>query len=294
MRFVLRILILSLLFVHCAQEPAGPSAETTATPVTDVPKGKLFIIGGGKRPPALVQDLVDASGIEKQGYGVILPMSSGEPDTAAFYAIKQFTDLGLAPSKFSRYNFRKGEYPEAAVDSLRNARLIYITGGDQNRFMEVVANSPVYDAIHEAYQSGATIAGTSAGAAVMSKKMITGNEQRHPEYTGNFRTIESNNMEIAEGLGLLHTTIIDQHFIWRMRMNRLITVVLDHPGQTGIGIDESTAILVENGNLATVFGGYQVITLRHRSGQTTVQDSLLGGRGLELNVLLPGDTLHLN
>jgi cyanophycinase len=221
-------------------------------------------------------------------------MSSGEPDTAAFYAIKQFTDLGLAPSKFSRYNFRKGEYPEAAVDSLRNARLIYITGGDQNRFMEVVANSPVYDAIHEAYQSGATIAGTSAGAAVMSKKMITGNEQRHPEYTGNFRTIESNNMEIAEGLGLLHTTIIDQHFIWRMRMNRLITVVLDHPGQIGIGIDESTAILVENGNLATVFGGYQVITLRHRSGHTTVQDSLLGGRGLELNVLLPGDTLHLN
>jgi cyanophycinase len=124
--------------------------------------------------------------------------------------------------------------------------------------------------------------------------MITGNERRHPEYTGNFRTIESDNMEIAEGLGLLDNAIIDQHFIWRMRMNRLITVILDHPGQTGIGIDESTAILVENGNLATVFGGYQVIALRHRSGQTTVQDSLLGGRGLELNVLLPGDTLHLN
>jgi cyanophycinase len=238
--------------------------------------------------------LVSASRIDKEGYAVILPMSSGEPDTSAFYAIKQFTDLGLPPSKFRSYNFRKGTYPEAAIDSLSNARLIYITGGDQNRFMEVVANSPVYDAIHEAYQSGATIAGTSAGAAVMSEKMITGNEHRHPKYTGNFRTIESNNMEIGEGLGLLSTAIIDQHFIWRMRMNRLITVVLDHPAQTGIGIDESTAILVENGNLATVFGGYQVITLRHRSGPTTTRDSLLGGRGLELNILLPGDTLHLN
>jgi cyanophycinase len=48
-----------------------------------------------------------------------------------------------------------------------------------------------------------------------------------------------------------------------MRMNRLITVVLDHPEQAGIGIDESTAILVENGRVATVYGGYQVIALRH-------------------------------
>lgn len=288
MRQTLLILWLAFFTGSCGQQSGSIVTETPLYPA-----GKLFIIGGGKRPPSLVKALVDASGIEREGYGVILPMSSGAPDTSAFYAIKQFTDLGLDRSKFRTNNFQKGVYPKAAVDTLRNARLIYITGGDQNRFMEVVANSPVYDAIHEAYRSGATIAGTSAGAAVMSEKMITGNERRHPEYTGNFRTIESNNMEIGEGLGLLSTAIIDQHFIWRMRMNRLITVVLDHPAQTGIGIDESTAILVENGNLATVYGGYQVITLRHRGGQTTLQDSLLGGRGLELNILLPGDTLHL-
>lgn len=294
MRLTLSLLILSFFFAHCTQEPEIPQSGTTAPSVTDRPKGKLFIIGGGKRPPALVQTLINASGMEEGGYGIILPMSSGEPDTSAFYAIKQFTDLGLALSKFRSYNFRKGSYPQAAIDSLRNARLIYITGGDQNRFMDVVANSPVYDAIHEAYHSGATIAGTSAGAAVMSEKMITGNERRHPEYTGNFRTIESNNIEIGEGLGLLNTAIIDQHFIWRMRMNRLITVVLDHPDQMGIGIDESTAILVENGNAATVYGGYQVIVLRHPEGQTVTQDSLLGGRGLELNILLPGDSLNLD
>ncbi|NBC08175.1 MAG: cyanophycinase [Bacteroidetes bacterium] len=257
------------------------------------PSGKLFIIGGGKRPPALVRSLIEASGIDTTGHAVILPMSSSEPDTAAYYAMRQFTDLGLSREKFRSIDFEKGQYSAAAVDSIRQATLIYITGGDQNKFMEVVSNSPVYDAIHEAYQKGATIAGTSAGAAVMSKQMITGNEYRHPEYTGDFRTIESENMEIDRGLGLLNSAIIDQHFIWRMRMNRLITVVLEHPEQIGIGIDESTAILVEKGRVATVHGGYQVIALRHPTADTSVQDSLLGGRGLRLDVLLPGDTLHL-
>lgn len=288
MRLASLLLILYCSFVSCSGPPE-PSTDERATP----PSGKLFIIGGGKRPPALVQSLVDISGVDSVGYGIILPMSSSEPDTAAYYAVQQFKDLGLEQPRFRTYDFQKGVYLETAIDSLRNARLIYITGGDQNRFMEVVANSPVYDAIHEAYQSGATIAGTSAGAAVMSEKMITGNERRHPEYTGNFRTIESDNMEIAEGLGLLPNAIVDQHFIWRMRMNRLITVVLDHPKQAGIGIDESTAILVEDGRIGTVYGGYQVIVLRHPTGQTNKQDSLLGGRGLELSVLLRGDTVHL-
>ncbi len=284
MRTLSICLLLTLGLLHCT----APAEEAPA------PEGKLFIIGGGKRPPALVRKLVEASGIDSTGYAIILPMSSSEPDSAAYYGIKQFTGLGLPRQRFRAYNFQKGQYPAAAVDSLRQAQLIYITGGDQNRFMEVVAGSPVYEAIHEAYQAGATIAGTSAGAAVMSEKMITGNEKRHPEYTGNFRTIESENMEIGQGLGLLDNAIIDQHFIWRMRMNRLITTVLDHPEQTGIGIDESTAILVEQGQRATVHGGYQVIVLRHPTGTTTTQDSLLGARNLELSVLLPGDTLHLH
>lgn len=293
MRQVILALMLAFGIISCSGTPQEPN-EVPEQSAKTAPLGKLFIIGGGKRPPALVQALVQASGIGQAGYGIILPMSSGEPDTSAYYAIRQFTDLGLPAAKFRSYNFKKAVYPKAAIDSLRNARLIYITGGDQNRFMEIVEDSPVYETVHEAYQAGATIAGTSAGAAVMSAKMITGNEHRHPDYTGDFRTIESENMEIGKGLGLLETAIIDQHFIWRMRMNRLITVVLDHPGQTGIGIDESTAILVEEGGrLATVQGNYQVVVLRHPNGQTTVQDTLLGGRGLELSILLPGDTLHL-
>lgn len=283
--------LLLLLSFSCSPASSGrPEAST----VEGAPLGKLFIIGGGKRPPELLRALVKASGIDTSGYAVVLPMSSSEPDTAAYYAVKQFGPLGIPAGQFAAFNFQKGDYPPGRVDSLRKARLIYITGGDQNQFMEVVAGSPVYDAIHEAYRNGATVAGTSAGAAVMSRLMITGNEKRHPEYTGDFRTIEADNMEIGEGLGLLPQAIVDQHFIWRMRMNRLMTVVLDHPEKVGIGIDESTALLIERGRFGKVYGGYQVVVLRHPSGQTIRQGGLLGGRGLELSVLLPGDTLQLS
>ncbi|MCB9291033.1 MAG: cyanophycinase [Lewinellaceae bacterium] len=284
--------LLSSFFLLLIYASFGFAQEAGSAEMFPAPAGKLFIIGGGKRPPALVQSLVQASGLDTGGYAIILPMASSEPDTAAYYGIRQFTKQGLAAEKFRAYNFAKGDYPKAAIDSLLGARLIYITGGDQNRFMEVVLGSPVYDAIHQAYSNGATIAGTSAGAAVMSRKMITGNEYKHPEYTGDYRTIEAENIEIKEGLGLLPEAIVDQHFVYRMRMNRLITVALENPNEACIGIDESTAILVE-GNLATVVGGYQVILLRNPGKDSREMNGLLGGRGLELSVLLPGDGFRL-
>ncbi|HBH23507.1 MAG TPA: cyanophycinase, partial [Cytophagales bacterium] len=78
-------------------------------------------------------------------------------------------------------HFEKGSIPDPVrLDSIRNAKLIYISGGDQNRFMETVKGTEIEKAISEAYKSSVLIAGTSAGAAVMSKMMITGNELKHP------------------------------------------------------------------------------------------------------------------
>lgn len=255
-------------------------------------KGKLFIIGGGKRPPELLQNLIRISNVDSSGYIIVLPMSSSIPDTASFYGKKQFKDQGI--NKVYSFNFQTSEdMTDARIDSLTNASLIYISGGDQNRFMEIIANTPVYEAIHQAFLNGSVIAGTSAGAAVMSKKMITGNEHKYPEYTGNFRTIEANNIEIGEGLGLLENAIIDQHFVWRMRMNRLITATLENPQETGIGIDESTAILVE-GDTAKVYGKYQVIVIRHKSAETKIINGLLGAKNMELSVYLAGDQFQIN
>jgi cyanophycinase len=254
-------------------------------------KGKLFIIGGGKRPVEMLQTLVKTSGVDSSSYILVLPMSSEEPDTAAFYSKRQFTELGL--QNVYSLNFDSiDDMTTERVDSVRNARLIYISGGDQNRFMRIVKNTPVYDAIHEAYKNGSTIAGTSAGAAVMSKKMITGNELKYPEYTGEYRTIEANNIEIAEGLGLNDRIIVDQHFVKRMRMNRLIATCIENPTEICIGIDEATAILVESDS-ALVVGISNVIVLRNNGNKTKIHNGLLGTNGLQLDVLLPGDKISI-
>ena len=256
------------------------------------PKGQLFIIGGGKRPPEMIREMIDISGLRGEGYAVILPMASSEPDTALFYAHLQFEKEGIAREKLVGQFHAKGEYSETAIDSLQNAALIYITGGDQVRFMEMAGNSPVQMAIQAAYREGAVIAGTSAGAAVMSKMMITGNEFKHPEYPGEFRTIEAENMELKEGLGLLPKAIVDQHFVYRMRMNRLISVALENPRRQCIGIDESTAIVVK-GKKARVVGNGQVIDLIYFKKKPKIKNGLLGGKSMILNVWLPGDTLRI-
>jgi cyanophycinase len=256
------------------------------------PKGKLFIIGGGKRPPEMIERLVKESGLDKGGYVAVLPMASEAPDTAFFYTRKQFVEQGI--NMVFNFDFKKGNRPSPQqIDSLQKAKLIYIPGGSQSKFMEVVQGNDIYTAIHAAYGNGATIAGTSAGAAVMSKKMITGDERKHPEYTGDFRTIEADNMIIAQGMGLLPNAIIDQHFIWRMRMNRLMTVAIEHPDETCIGIDESTAILVE-GNSAEVVGNYQVIVIKNPHNDIKTQNGLLGAENLKLRIYLPGETFHID
>jgi cyanophycinase len=137
------------------------------------------------------------------------------------------------------------------------------------------------------------IAGTSAGAGVMSKKMITGNELRYPQYNETFKCIEGGNIEYADGLGLLKTAIIDQHFLKRSRYNRLITSVLENPDLPGIGIDESTAILV-SGNNAEVVGDSQVIVFRNKSKSTKRQGNKMGANKIQLEIYLPGEKFSIS
>lgn len=254
--------------------------------------GKLVIIGGGSRPSAMIDRIIQESGIDKSGYGIILPMSSAEPDSAIYYSGKQFIEKGL--KNIFGLDFVKDEVlATSKIDSIRNAKMIYISGGDQNRFMDIVAGTAIEKAIHEAYANGGLIAGTSAGAAVMSKMMITGSELKHPDYASTFRNIDVDNIEIKTGLGMLTNVIIDQHFVKRSRYNRLISAVIEHPEMLGIGIDEATAILV-SGNTAEIIGDSQVIVLKNTQSSKNVHGDKLGAHDLQLNIYLPGEHFTLN
>lgn len=238
----------------------------------------------------MVKQLIELSGVERGKYIVVLPMSSEDVDTAAYWAMKQFKDQGVV--NITWFNFDEGgEFEQSKLDSIENAGMVYISGGDQNRFMKIAKGTPLADAIRNAYKKGSVIAGTSAGAAVQSKKMITGNQLMHPQMNG-YKTIQPKNIELTEGLGLIESAIIDQHFIWRERNNRLISVAIENPNELAIGIDESTAILVE-GATAKVFGIGQVMVLNATQAEVTIADSLLGAKNIRMDIHIPGDTFSL-
>ena len=254
-------------------------------------KGKLFIIGGGSRPSSMVDRIIKESGLDKGGYGIVLPMSSAEPDSAVYYAKGQYTKLGI--DNIYGLQFVKDEkLTKTKLDSIKNAKMIYISGGDQNRFMEVVKGTDIEKFIHNAYDNGSLIGGTSAGAAVMSKIVITGNELKHPDYNATFRNLESENLETEIGLGLIANVIIDQHFVKRSRYNRLLTAIIAFPEMIGIGIDESTAILVK-GSTIEVVGESQVIVLKNHTKTSQTLNGKLGSKGILMDIYLPGEIFTL-
>jgi cyanophycinase len=256
------------------------------------PKGKLFIIGGGKRSDKLMSQLLSISSLQKKDYIVVLPMSSEEPDSAYIYFKAQVQNLTVNPIVMLNFN-KQTATNQVLVDSLKKAKLIFISGGDQSRFMGVVSNTPVFEAIHQAYQNGSTIAGTSAGAAVMCEHMITGNQKLQTKYTETFDNIRYDNLETAEGLGLIKNVIIDQHFLKRSRYNRLISGLVEFPTHIGIGIDESTAIIVRNKEIE-IAGESEVIVVQNPKGITKAsKNNTVGIKTLEMSVYYEGQKFKI-
>lgn len=250
-----------------------------------------MIIGGGYRPPELIDRMIVESGIKSGGYVLILPMASAEQDSAIWYAQQQFTSRGL--TAVVGMQVKSGDVvSNQRLDSIRSAQLVYLTGGDQLRFMTIIKGTGISEAIQTAFARGAMIAGTSAGAAVMSKMMITGNEKKAEAYSETFQRIESDNIELSTGLGLITGAVIDQHFIKRSRYNRLLTLVIENPGVTGVGIDEATAILVKD-NKAEVVGISQVIVFNNKQKKSGRFMDKLGAHSMEVSVYLPGEKFQI-
>lgn len=256
------------------------------------PKGKLFIIGGGDRSDALMKQVLAVAELSKKDYIVVLPMSSEEPDSSFVFFKKQMVKLTTNPIVMLNFNAAT-EQNNVLTDSVQKAKLIFICGGDQSRFMSVVQNTPLKTAIQKAYENGSTISGTSAGAAVMSEKMITGNQKLQKEYSGTFDNIRYDNLETSEGLGLLKTAIIDQHFLKRNRYNRLLSALVEFPALTGIGIDESTAVIVRN-NQIEVAGESEVIVIKNPKGIVKAKNNnLVSVEKLEMSIYTAGQKFNI-
>lgn len=256
-------------------------------------QGNLFIIGGGHKSKQLMQQLVATAQLNKGDYIVFLPMATSEPDTSYYYIKEDFA--GVCGNKVINFNFTKKDVIKTNwIDSLQHAKLIYLGGGDQSRFMNIALHTPIQTAIQTAYKNGATVAGTSAGAAMMTHYMITGNQLLgDTTYESTFPKLWQNNLEIKEGLSLLDSAIIDMHFVARSRYNRLFTAIAQFPTLPCIGIDEGTAIIV-HGNNVKVVGASQVMVFSQPQNLRVTKEGFVKFDDVRMSVYTEGDSFKLN
>ncbi|MCR5868315.1 cyanophycinase [Aquincola sp. J276] len=226
--------------------PARPPSAATGLPRP----GSLMVIGGAedRRGDRLVLRRFVELCRQPQPRVVVLPSASAFPQIVAGRYEAVLNALGV-----QRVLVVHPETREEADDRLLAAQVatadgILMTGGDQGRLAEAVGGTALQRAIHHAYEQGACVAGTSAGAAVLSGRMLRARA-------------------VDDGFGLLPQVIIDQHFTERRRLPRLLRALSQHPDHVGVGVDEDTALVLRRGRGAEVVGSGGVTVVDPRAVQ---------------------------
>ncbi|NWF58252.1 MAG: cyanophycinase [Fischerella sp.] len=221
----------------------------------------------------------------------IIPSASREPSIIGGRYIRIFEDMGA--KKVELLDIREREQCEYRdyQESLEACTGVFLTGGDQLRLCGVLSDTPAMDIIRRRVRMGEmTLAGTSAGAAVMGHHMIAGG--------GSGESPNRSLVDMATGLGFIPEVIVDQHFNNRNRMGRLMSAIASHPDRLGIGIDEDTCALFERDGWLQVLGKGSV-TIVDPTEVTHTNEPHVGAteplnlHNLRLHILSHGDRFHL-
>lgn len=255
-------------------------------------RGPLFLVGGGPQPPALVEEFVGLAGGPGKARIVVLAMASASGETSGGEKAADLRALGA--DAFDLWLTREQADLDSVVRLLDGVTAIWFGGGDQSRLTAVLSGTRVERALRALWQAGAVVGGTSAGAAVVSTPMITGDERRRggarpPNDSSQiFITIDRDNVVTADGFGYVTDVVIDQHFVRRKRHNRLVSLVLEGPVRLGAGIDESTALVIAADGTWRVAGASVVVVYDAREAQVAPEGTPLSGTGVRMHVLPAG------
>lgn len=215
--------------------------------------GKLYLIGGKEdreHPRTVLSRLVAEAGGEGVNVTLVTAASNIQSEVAQAYE-ETFGLLGVGRCRTVAVHQRDQAEDVAHAHAILQADLVYLTGGDQRRLMSRIGGTRTEQAIFRAlHEHGACIAGTSAGAAAMSGRMLSQGPGDTPA--------QSPLGELSMGLGLLPRLVVDQHFAQRRRLGRLWSAVARNPALLGVGIDEDTALLIEPGRALEVVGEGEV------------------------------------
>ncbi len=297
-------------------------AALVAWPAVAAP-GSLVIVGGALsadnaavHQAFLERRLADAPTI------AVIPAASGEPAGSARRLAAALARHGADPADVVLVHVASVDDPETPdvdeslwasnasnpeeIEKITKAGAIWFAGGDQSRIRAALvqkdgADSPMLAAIRSRLQAGAVIGGTSAGAAIMSRRMILNGTSRgaltRPVRTTLHADESDTALVLGEGLGFLPRGLVDQHFTQRDRLGRLTRALfeLDTPVRLGFGIDEDTALVVDLAdNRAQVLGSGMVTLVDARKATRTSGRKPFSADAVAIARLRTGDALDLS
>lgn len=232
-----------------------------------IPKGTLLIIGGAEDKVDNIALSIEKKKREFKHFAILHLLLKGKKKveiitTASMYQDKvkeiyqrTFDKIGFMNTGFIQINNKDEAVLSDYIKRVELADVVFFSGGDQLRLSNILGGTQLIDIIKKRYYEDESfvVAGTSAGAMVMSKIMIIGG--------GKQEVVFRNDLKIATGFGLLEHCIIDSHFIKRGRFGRLAHAVIINPGQLGIGLGDDTALIIKNGDDAECVGSGAVVII---------------------------------
>jgi cyanophycinase len=255
-------------------------------------QGKLYIIGGGEKKDGRRKILERVAREVGSGKLVVSTVGTSEPEETWKEYRQIFKQLGVKRIEHLSVRNREEALSERTAKILDGATVIFFTGGDQLKITSQLGDSQAYQKINELYEQGGTVAGTSAGASVMSETMLIGGDGEKSHQTDRM-------IQMAPGFGLIKDVVIDQHFAERGRLGRLLAAVAQNPAHLGVGIDENTAVILSGEESFEVIGEGAVYVLDGRKvSYSNLTEEEQNGHTLsvfdvKLHVLSAGNRYHL-
>ena len=254
-------------------------------------KGNLVIVGG-VQTTEIVKKFVELAGGTNAKI-IVIPNAGSNPVKWSKVQVEEFEEFG-AKADYLLFT-RETADDKSNLEKMDWANAVFFLGGDQSDLTRDMLGTKLLEKVFDIYNKGGVVGGSSAGAAVMSEVMITGNELVNKDSNDAFITIEKGNVEVKQGFGFLKNSIVDQHFLKRKRHNRTISALIEHPHLFGIAIDESTGIIVYPDETFEVIGSYQVLVYDPTSAKDIREDKSgnLGITDMKLQVLIAGDKFDM-
>ncbi len=260
----------------------------TTSPAT---LGTLYAIGGAEaklRRRHVLRAFVAASGGERARIAVVPTASSLGPEVVEVYRAV-FGSLGAGEVVPLRPQSRAEAQDRGLAAELDGVTAVFMTGGNQLKLSSFITGTAFGDAVIAAYQRGAVVGGTSAGASILAEHMIA--------FGSGGSTPRQRMSQLSVGLGLIKGIVIDQHFEQRNRYGRLLSLVAQSPSLLGMGVDEDTAAVVRDGTQLEVVGRGAVTLVDGRhlvsNAFTAQRTAPLLMSGAQLHVLPAGSTFDL-